>query len=737
MFRLGPTFPWFLILTALLVAAGLVMWLYRRIRSEIPRNTRRQLVALRLAFFAVLAFCLLDIFWVRQIDESQPGAIALVVDNSRSMAMQDGGEPRMAEAKRALNEHILPSLPRRIQIESFRLAEQIQPVQRLQWGSPEGRASNLVDGLIALWGQERSVPLRAAILVSDGANTSATPMEAAVGLFRRKGVPVHTVLVGGHAEPADIIVESVETPRVAWSGRPIMVRVLIRSPGFEGQAVPIRIESGGKFVVEDTIQLTGAAQEVLLPLISRLPGFHFLEVQVPQQLNERLTANNRRAFGIEVVEGKPRFGLLDAGDGSLTAAVSYLEKELGATVTRLEPGSGWGNRMADWLELDGLLVSSAGAADCPGEWLNYISRWVQEFGGGLFLAGGPGEFGPFRWQGTSADRILPFKRDAVGVESDVDEPFMLKAFESVSDSPILDVGETRAASRLVWESKPPVFGGLNRLGQLRPGSVVLAGHPTLRSHGALLPVWITRDNGLGRVFVFATGTSGAWGQGFESDWGETVTTSKPGAEPISDRRYTRRFWSRTGEWLTAGKTVRSYEPVQIQLARHVAFAHERVRVLVHARDTDLRPLPDAIVDVGFAGDERSKTRAVYDESLRAHFIDVQADRPGDYLVKARVRFPNGDMVEAEIPLRIQAVDMESFDARARPDFLKRLADLTGGTSFRASDEELGEKLSRVLARPASRSTLTTGSVWNHPFTLLLLVGLLGGEWILRRRAGLA
>ncbi|MFQ3671454.1 MAG: vWA domain-containing protein [Verrucomicrobiia bacterium] len=738
MFRAGPTFPWFLILTALVVAGGLVMWLYRRIRSELPRNTRRQLVALRLAFFAILALCLLDIFWVRQIDETQPGTVALILDTSRSMAMQDGGEPRIAEAKNALKQAVLPALPRGLKPEFYRLAEQLQPLPDSNWGSPDGRASNLVDGLISLWTLERKAPLRAAILVSDGANTSATPLESAIGLFRRKGVPVHTIAVGGHAEPPDIVIESVETPRLVWAGRPVMIRALVRSPGFAHQAVPIRIESGGKFIVEDTIQLTGEPQEVSLALISRLPGFHFLELQIPQQINERLSANNRRSFGIEVVDGQPRFGILDANDGSFATASAYLQKELGATVTRLEPGSGWGNRMADWLELDGLLISSTGAASCPGEWLHYIARFVHEFGGGLLLTGGPGEFGPFRWQGTSADRILPFLRASEPEPPDLDEPFPLKIFESISEMPILDIGETRAASRVVWESTPPIFGGLNRLGQLRPGTQIVAGHPTLRKNGAPLPVWLARETGNGRVFVFATGITGPWGHEFETNWGEVPASAKPApTPPANDRRYTRRFWARLGEWLTARKTVRAYQPVEIDLARHVAFVHERVRVMVRARDPDLRPLPEAEVDIGFAHDERSKTRAVYDESLRAHFIDVQADRPGDYLVTARVRLPSGEVTQTETPLRIQAIDLESYDARARPDFLKRLAELTGGASLHATDETLADQLSRLLGRPAARSTLATGSLWNHPFTLLLLTALLAAEWTLRRRSGLA
>lgn len=736
MFRSGPTFPWLFNVAMVILLAALVMWGYRRIRSEISRPIRRQLVALRLAVLVLIGFCLLDLFWVREVRYDEPGTVAVILDSSRSMALQDGGEQRMAEARQAIKTGILPTLPSSMNVEKFRLGEVLSPVRDLQWGTPDGRASNLVDGLLAVWTTERKEALRAVVLVSDGANTSATPVETAAGLFRRKGVPIHTVAVGGHGDTPDIVIESIEAPRVVWTGRPVTVRVLLRSPGFANQAVPIRIEQGGKFIVEDTVQLNGEAQEISLAMISRDPGFHFLEIQIPQQLNERLSANNRRSFGIQVVTGKPRIALLDGGDGSLDIVKPILEKELGATVTTIESGTGWGSRMADWIEFDGIIISNQGAATCPGEWLGYLHRWVNEFGGGIMLLGGPPEFGANRWQGTSAERLLPFLRGDGNTLPPIEEAFFLKAADDALDQPMLEVGETRAASRVVWESKPPIFGGMNRLGGLKPGSLVLSYHPQAKDAAGPLPVWVTREVGQGRVFTFATSINAPWGTWFSTEWGEAAQRGKPSDAQNNDLRYFRRFWTRTGEWLTARKTVRDYQPATLELARHVAFVHERVRVLVRVLDRELQPVSNAEVDVGFAGDRASKTRAVFDESLRAFFIDVQADKPGDYQVAATVR-TDGELIQLETPLRVLAVDLESYDARANPEFLARLSDLTGGASLKATDEQLLSAMETAVGRPGSKVLLASGSIWNHPFTLLLIIALLSMEWILRRKSGLA
>ena len=62
--------------------------------------------------------------------------------------------------------------------------------------------------------------------------------------------------------------------------------------------------------------------------------------------------------------------------------------------------------------------------------------------------------------------------------------------------------------------------------------------------------------------------------------------------------------------------------------------------------------------------------------------------------------------------------------------------MTGGRLLRPDKlgsllEELAERDQQVEVERVSRRDL-----WNHPLLLLLIVGLLTGDWVLRKRAGL-
>jgi hypothetical protein len=79
-------------------------------------------------------------------------------------------------------------------------------------------------------------------------------------------------------------------------------------------------------------------------------------------------------------------------------------------------------------------------------------------------------------------------------------------------------------------------------------------------------------------------------------------------------------------------------------------------------------------------------------------------------------------------------DAEYFDAAMRAPLLERLATETGGRFFRAADTST---LPDAIAYSGKGVTVSeTRDLWDMPIILLLLLGLMGGEWIYRRSAGL-
>jgi len=86
-------------------------------------------------------------------------------------------------------------------------------------------------------------------------------------------------------------------------------------------------------------------------------------------------------------------------------------------------------------------------------------------------------------------------------------------------------------------------------------------------------------------------------------------------------------------------------------------------------------------------------------------------------------------------VRASAGDGEYFDATMRAPLLKRIADETGGRFFTpATASSIPEAVS-YSGRGVT--VVEERELWDMPAVLLLLFGLIGGEWLYRRARGLA
>jgi len=93
-----------------------------------------------------------------------------------------------------------------------------------------------------------------------------------------------------------------------------------------------------------------------------------------------------------------------------------------------------------------------------------------------------------------------------------------------------------------------------------------------------------------------------------------------------------------------------------------------------------------------------------------------------------------DLGKGEDAVAVRAVGPELSDASVRPELMAQIARVTGGQSFRLPLDGLPElplldppvvEVGRAKDRP----------LWDRWYYLVLLVGLLGAEWFLRRRFG--
>ena len=112
-----------------------------------------------------------------------------------------------------------------------------------------------------------------------------------------------------------------------------------------------------------------------------------------------------------------------------------------------------------------------------------------------------------------------------------------------------------------------------------------------------------------------------------------------------------------------------------------------------------------------------------------------AKAPGIYSARVEATRAGTPIGEMKTHVRVVPTDAEYFDATMQAARLQRIATETGGRFYTAANVTgLPEDL-QYTGRGVT--TIEERELWHMPVVLMVLLALLGGEWALRRRVGLA
>jgi len=213
-FHYLPDWPW--LVGAGLLAAAILLYSYYRAVGKPKWWLRVCLLTLRWLAIAGVVVCLLDPQRVEEIHHQQSSQVAVLLDTSRSMGLQDVKGGRLRAAQNWLNQQLLPVWPASVTQPLFTFNQSLESLAQLDQASPTGGVTALAGALqhiLALPGDE---PLAGVILCSDGNENANGDALALAKLFRRKGIPIHTVTFGTAEEPRDIVMENVQVYRVRF-----------------------------------------------------------------------------------------------------------------------------------------------------------------------------------------------------------------------------------------------------------------------------------------------------------------------------------------------------------------------------------------------------------------------------------------------------------------------------------------------------------------------------------------
>jgi DNA-binding Lrp family transcriptional regulator len=193
------------------------------------------------------------------------------------------------------------------------------------------------------------------------------------------------------------------------------------------------------------------------------------------------------------------------------------------------------------------------------------------------------------------------------------------------------------------------------------------------------------------------------------------------------------LWRRLLRWLVDGVPER----VSASVDRDRVEAGDTVAVTATVRDGGFLGLNDAVVTAkvtGPKGDPREvPMRFVVDRDGEYRTTFVAAE-DGLYEVGVAATRAGAAVGTDSAYVRAAPDDGEYFDAAMRATLLKRIAEDTGGRFYTASTvSSLADDIT-YLGRGVT--VVQEKDLWDMPIVLALLVGLVGGEWFLRRKVGL-
>jgi uncharacterized membrane protein len=732
------------LLPALIVASacGLMLLIRWRLQDAAPklRSWRAWAVwGTQSAFVALVLLLLWQPAMTVAALSSQQNIIAVVVDDSRSMAIADsGGKTREAAALATLQDGILSGLQKRFQTRIYRLGTGITRADGLNGIEPTEAATHIGDGLKQLATETSDLPIGAVLLLTDGGQNTAGMGDSGIGLdalqaLRNRRLPVHTIGFGSLEHARDVELENVSVTASAVANARIAATISFTQHGYAGQKATLTVRDGDKALAEREVTLAsnGTIQTEPLFFSAGAAGAKRLQFGVEPLAGEENLKNNTIARPVLIndakrrilyVEGEPRWEfkfIRRAEENDPTVQLVSMLRTSENKIYRQgisdpsELADGFPVRPEDLFSYAGIIIGSVNADYFTPLQQELLREYVDRRGGGVLFLGGRSSLSDGGWGASSLNELLPvflpasrnsFHRNAVTVG--------LTA-EGI-DSPITRLLDDPTKNAERWK-KLTYLADYQDAGSPKPGATVLA---QMNVGHRKLPLLITQSYGHGRTAIMATGGTWRW------------QMSEALGDPSHDL-----FWQQLLRWLVAD----SPGSVTASIPARMLMDEGRVRLTAQVRDRQFQLAGEAHVTAHIVGPEGANALlelAPSQDSRGVYQTEWTAEKPGAYLAEITAEAVGKQPQElGRDVLTFQREDgaAENFHTEQNRMLLEQLASQTGGRYWQPS--ELKSLPRDISYSEAGISVRSTNELWDMPIVFLLLLGLPIVEWLLRRKWG--
>ena len=761
------------------IVIGVTVFVYLQMTHPMHPRYRFLLIAMRVCAASILLCCLLAPVIIEKQDITPPTHLSILVDTSKSMnlvdaSMRETSVSRLSQVNQLLfdgQRRFLEALRDRFEVhlypfdtglhQSAVLPQELES-EALPEFEPNGTLTDIgraIREAAAAWKGQNSAGI---LLLTDGGHNSGEfPLEDITGL----GVPVYAIGVGSVEPPKDIQIQHIDYTPVAYTNHESIIRVTVVQTGYTGKTAQLSLRETTRKTLVDTATLTfsepqnaTSKQVVELKLTPQVEGNFQYTVELPVLDGELTAANNQKTFSVKVVkaklnvfylEGRPRweYTYLKRAlqrDPDIEATCAMLLKN---TSKRFPPSNSMLSRLdgyypqttpasetprfpetrAQLSKYDVLILGDLGDEHLTTAQQRAIVDFVEVQGKPIIFLPSRRMLGMNGLRNTALAQLLPIEIPRNGCRRH-DTEFIVQLTASGMFHPMLQLMDTQQNqtstavnnSAFAWRNMPALprsFSGFRLRGGATP----------LMVSGKGAPILILQRAGLGKSLLIAA--EGLW------HWDFGVNTFK-------DTRYQdtySRFWAQVLRWMATNTddeklhlTTDADSYAIGDTATVTAYLYSEA---YRAKQTEATVQFEVVPPEGapFQRQIRGITEQAA-ETGNLYSTQFSLLQNGTYRIRATASTANQTLGEDQIDIHVHPQLAELEAPQLNEDLLKRLASETGGAYFAMADAAaLPENVTKVqnpVFVDAERE------LWSHPLILIIVVGLLGTEWFLRKRIGL-
>lgn len=715
-YSLSFTSVWLWVITLVFVATIVATYFYyRRTNPMLTRGFRITLGVLRGLALAALFFVFAEPLLILENSESRPATVAVLVDNSTSMARNRHSTEQFAEIENIVK-GLESRLPADANIIRYAFADTLSRNGAIDGSYPVTAIGNVLNSLDKELAESN---LQGVILLSDGAsNLGANPVTAA----RSLGVPVTTLGFGDPNPLSDIKIAQINCNPVGFVGKDFPMEIVIESRGFENLRLPIRIRHGERTLVQSDINLEGQGrqQKVALSFVPDKEGEIVLEASAPVQANEESEKNNSKQVSVKIRASQIRI-LLAAS--SLNWDFKFIHRALAAkqdfkidqsivSPQRITGSVPFPENVDALGAYDALIL-----LDFDSDWLadhkQLLDAFFERTGKGMFFLAGE-NFGNHSKTRLPPD-LLPYQpvKSSIAV---VKQETQFQLTERGRIHPLMHLAEDGASTQRLLNKLPP-FAGFLRTENLRPEATVIAVLPGAVTADLSIPIMAAQRYRNGKVAMLSAFPF--WRLDFLA---KSINESDSTYNKMIDNLVL---------WLVAREDV---ERVTITPERPIFIAGESVRLNARVLNESYIPVDDAEVEASLRSRQNPADSMV---------VSFRFDRPGNYSadlhylpsgeyeVKGTVKREGVAIGRPQASFIVEPYSLEDLSQTANFDALKRISEVSGGQFYAVADTASITQFPGLEPKTfTSRSEMT---LFDNKFLLIFIILMLCTEWYLRKR----